>query len=1349
VRARVTLAVVLAVAGAVLAGGAGHHPATQPGFLVDALGSHDGRSATSKVELSGDGYTLRDGRHSISLASTAGGGDWQRFANGFGRGTSFGSEAITVQRDRTENFLTVVRHTGAHTWRWRLDARELEPSLTSDGSVSLDSKDGNRHFTIPAVQILDAKGGGITPLGSRWHLARRDGSLLLELALDDSRLPLPYVIDPAIVRRNATSLQAAASTSVILNKPSAVVSGDVMLAQLTTKGASGVLPTITPPSGWALVRNDANGTAMQQAIYWKAAGSSEPASYTWGLSVSVAASGGIVGYSGVDTSSPVDTSGVTVSSANGTALSAPSVTTTQDSDIVAFLFGLNARAAITPAAGTWPEYDANIGVGASDSEVSDTTQAVAGGSISETATAGTSSSWIGTTIALKRGATAPSNITYGDNTAKAQAAALTMALNKPTTVNVNDLLLAQVTVEGGTGTTITAPSGWTLVRRDDSTTNLAQAIYYHTVVSGDPASWTWTFGQSKAASGGIVAYTGVDNSNPIDVSSGGVSGSNGAAVQAPSVTTTDANDVVAGFFGTSAAANFTFPAGTTERWDAYLATGSSGSELADFLQATAGATGAYTATATANGAWVGQLVALNLDTTAPAQTLSVTEGTSPSLQYLNSSSNTLYYNPTATGTFTVTSNATDGGAGMKSVVFPAVSVTGLTESASEDTASAYTSGTYTFTTANTTAPSAQAIVAEDSATNQTTTSLYFVRDVTGPASVSVALSGGPYYTTTSVPLTLNNGSDSESGLDTSTTVVERETATLSNGICTFTAGWSTVTLSGGADTTVTNGHCYHYRYKISDNVANQTISATSADAIVDTTKPVYASSATNTAGSQVTLTLTEAGSGLNTNETTPGSAFTVLVGGASRSVSSVSTSDSTHIVLTLASRVYGEDTVTVAYSTSGLTGLQLVQDLAGNTLDAFAAQTATNTATADTTKSTLVAGTATIFADSTGGATSSTITVTLKKADNTNLGTSGGTVAMSTDLGSLSSVTNVGNGTYTATLTSTVTGPAHLTGTLDGRSFSATANVTVNPGLLDHFAVTNTSGGSIGSQNAASAFTVKITAQDVNNNTVTSFTGAGNTVTVSSNRVCSNGCTTTSTFTNGVLSSSSVTLTQAGASSTVTATRTSGGSQTGTSNTFTVSAGSFAKLQLLLPGETAAPGTGTGKTGSPNQQTAGSAFTVTVNAVDANWNAVSPTDTVRLTSTDGYATLPADTALVAGTKQLSVTLKTAASQTLTASDQSNGAITSNTSASVTVNAGTVTKLQLLLPGETADPGSATGKTGSPTARTAGTAFNVTVNAVDANWNVVTSVTHTVRVTSTDVDATLPADTALVCGTKQL
>src|SRR5262249_39348950 len=145
-----------------------------------------------------------------------------------------------------------------------------------------------------------------------------------------------------------------------------------------------------------------------------------------------------------------------------------------------------------------------------------------------------------------------------------------------------------------------------------------------------------------------------------------------------------------------------------------------------------------------------------------------------------------------------------------------------------------------------------------------------------------------------------------------------------------------------------------------------------------------------------------------------------------------------------------------------------------------------------------------------------------------------------------------------------------------------------------------------------------------------------------------------------------------------------------------------------------------GKTGTPAAQVAGTAFSVTVNAVDANWNAVTNvSDTVSLSSSDGNAGLPANAALVNGSKTLSGTLKTAGSSTLTASDVSDGSKSANTSPPITVSAGAFTKLQILAPGETAAPGTATGKTGTATAQTAGSAFNVTVNAVDANWNLLT------------------------------
>ncbi|MHA8071868.1 invasin domain 3-containing protein [Aquirufa ecclesiirivi] len=194
--------------------------------------------------------------------------------------------------------------------------------------------------------------------------------------------------------------------------------------------------------------------------------------------------------------------------------------------------------------------------------------------------------------------------------------------------------------------------------------------------------------------------------------------------------------------------------------------------------------------------------------------------------------------------------------------------------------------------------------------------------------------------------------------------------------------------------------------------------------------------------------------------------------------------------------------------------------------------------------------------------------------------------------------------------------------------------------------------------------------------------------------------------------------------------------------------GPVAKLQVLMPGETADPGSATGKTGSPTSQVAGSNTTVTVNAVDAWWNKITAsTPTVVITTSDPNDTHPSNAALTAGTGTFTVSFRTAGNQTVTATDQA-ATLTANTGATTLVTAGTVNKLQVIMPGETAAPGTATGKTGSPTAQTAGTSLNFTVNAVDAYWNLVSSATPTAVITSSDAQATLPSSAALVGGTKQ-
>jgi len=109
----------------------------------------------------------------------------------------------------------------------------------------------------------------------------------------------------------------------------------------------------------------------------------------------------------------------------------------------------------------------------------------------------------------------------------------------------------------------------------------------------------------------------------------------------------------------------------------------------------------------------------------------------------------------------------------------------------------------------------------------------------------------------------------------------------------------------------------------------------------------------------------------------------------------------------------------------------------------------------------------------------------------------------------------------------------------------------------------------------------------------------------------------------------------------------------------------FTKLQVLMPGETAAPNTPSGKTGTPDPLFVGFPVNVTVNSVDAVWNRVKATDTITLTSSDATATLPADAALVGGTATFSVTFNTADTFTVTATDVTDDTKTPNTGSPTT------------------------------------------------------------------------------------
>ena len=215
------------------------------------------------------------------------------------------------------------------------------------------------------------------------------------------------------------------------------------------------------------------------------------------------------------------------------------------------------------------------------------------------------------------------------------------------------------------------------------------------------------------------------------------------------------------------------------------------------------------------------------DSTAPTHSLAVNAISGNTV--FNSGSSTLFYDGSSDGSFTVGDTIADAGSGPLQVTYPLVSTSGWTHGAETVAAGPdYTSATYSWTAGSTTSPGAQSIVAEDQALQTSTATLTLTNDTTGPTGQSAMLSGGPGYSTLSVPLTLANGSDAGVGVDSSTGVVERASAAAANGSCGSFGSYSVVTLTSGADTTVSTGNCYRYRYLISDLLGNQSASSDSA-----------------------------------------------------------------------------------------------------------------------------------------------------------------------------------------------------------------------------------------------------------------------------------------------------------------------------------------------------------------------------------------------------------------------------------------------------------------------------------------------------------------------------------------
>jgi len=151
---------------------------------------------------------------------------------------------------------------------------------------------------------------------------------------------------------------------------------------------------------------------------------------------------------------------------------------------------------------------------------------------------------------------------------------------------------------------------------------------------------------------------------------------------------------------------------------------------------------------------------------------------------------------------------------------------------------------------------------------------------------------------------------------------------------------------------------------------------------------------------------------------------------------------------------------------------------------------------------------------------------------------------------------------------------------------------------------------------------------------------------------------------------------------------------------------------------------------APSMATAGTPLAFSVTARDGANNVVAGySGTVRISSTDGQAVLPRNSTLTNGSGTFSITLRTAGSQTITATDTVTASITGN-APSIEVSAGEANHLSVA----------------ATTAAQSGTAFHFTVFARDAASNVAKGYSGTVHFSSSDAHAILPANSTLTDGT---
>jgi hypothetical protein len=423
-------------------------------------------------------------------------------------------------------------------------------------------------------------------------------------------------------------------TSIAVNKPAGTTSGDLLIGVVVTDDDAG---TFTPPSGWTLINAGTNSSLVTVGTWYKIAGGSEPASYTWSWTNPQTVYAFIIRITGHNSSNPINVSGF--ATGNNITPTSPDVNTTVADTLVLRIFGAN-WAQVTVDGG-YPSGHTGITVDVSG-DPSQIGQCSGGAAYKTQATAGATGTaaftmtgaheWRALTIAIAPPVAAPPAAPAYQSFAVANSATdvTSITVSKPSGTASGDLLIGVVVTDGNAGT-FTPPSSWTLINAGTAdpggiADQVTLGAWYKIAGGSEPASYQWTWTNSEAVYAFIIRITGHNSSNPINVWGVATGSSTGTSITitCPTVTTTVNDTLVLRIFGADRAmllgsyptghTGITFGSSSGDNTTMYQCTGGAAYKT----QATAGATGTAAFTATPNVSATEEWRALTIAIAPPA-----------------------------------------------------------------------------------------------------------------------------------------------------------------------------------------------------------------------------------------------------------------------------------------------------------------------------------------------------------------------------------------------------------------------------------------------------------------------------------------------------------------------------------------------------------------------------------------------------------------------------------------------------------------------------------------------------------------------------------------------------------